>query len=84
MALIVPNTEAEAGKHQSNASKVMNAINRFDIFIPRGTPSGSHFLSSPNSKPDPPLSKKSQRSLQHSRNNGRAFEASFESEKIRK
>jgi hypothetical protein len=35
MALIVPNTEAVAGKHESSASKVMIAIDRFDILIPR-------------------------------------------------
>src|SRR6476620_10325353 len=35
MALMVPNTEAEAGKHVSSASKVMIAKNRFDIFIPQ-------------------------------------------------
>jgi hypothetical protein len=35
MALIVPKADAKTGKHESSASKVMVAINRFDIFIPR-------------------------------------------------
>src|SRR5579864_1411632 len=38
MALMVPNTEAETGKHVSSARKLMIAINRFDIFYsPEGT-----------------------------------------------
>jgi hypothetical protein len=42
MALIVPNTDAVAGKHESSASKVMIAIDRFDILIPpEEPPSGS-------------------------------------------
>jgi hypothetical protein len=39
MALTVPNTDANAGKAASNASKIMIAIDRFDILIPRGTSS---------------------------------------------
>jgi hypothetical protein len=52
MALMVPNTEAEAGKHESSASKLMIAKNRFDIFYsPQEPSSGFFFLSLPNSKP---------------------------------
>jgi hypothetical protein len=39
MALIVPNIDANAGKTASSVSKVMIAIDRFDILIPRGTSS---------------------------------------------
>jgi hypothetical protein len=44
MALTVPNTDANAGKAASNASKIMIAIDRFDILIPRGTSSQVPFL----------------------------------------
>src|ERR1043166_4749693 len=38
MALIVPNTEAMAGRHENNASEIMIAMDRFDILIfPKGT-----------------------------------------------
>jgi hypothetical protein len=50
MALIVPNTEAVAGKHESSASKVMIAIDRFDILIPRRNRSQVPVLLA-NSKP---------------------------------
>jgi hypothetical protein len=39
MALTVPNTDANAGKAASSASKIMIAIDRFNILIPRETES---------------------------------------------
>ena len=51
MALIVPNTEAVADRHESSASKVMIAIDRFDILIPRRNRSQVPVSSLPNSKP---------------------------------
>jgi hypothetical protein len=47
---MVPNTEAEAGKHASSASKLMIAIDRFDILIPRRNRSQVPVFSSPNNK----------------------------------
>lgn len=45
MALMVPNTEAIAVRHENNTSEIMIAIDRFDILIPsEEPPSGSRFI----------------------------------------
>jgi hypothetical protein len=80
MALIVPNTEAVAGKHESSASKIMIAIDRFDILIPRRNRSQVPvFLQTANRRYS--LAEKSAKSLAYSRNNSGAFGISLESEK---
>ncbi len=71
MALTVPKTEAIAGKHESSASKLMIAINRFDIFISPEEPlSGSIFLSATNTTGFT-LSQRNPQKVGISRNNAR-------------
>jgi hypothetical protein len=82
MALIVPNTEAVAGKHESSASKVMIAIDRFDILIPRRNRSQVPVFC--KQQTGFTLSQTNlQKGLAYSRNNSGAFGTSLESEKMR-
>jgi hypothetical protein len=78
---MVPNTEAEAGKHESSASKLMIAIDRFDILIPRRNRSQVPvFLA--NRQTGFTLSQKNlQKSLAYSRNNSGAFEQAWSQRK---
>ena len=48
MALMVPNTEAIAARHENSGSEIMIAINRFDILIPPKDPSRGLWFFLPN------------------------------------
>jgi hypothetical protein len=74
---MVPNSEAEAGKHESSASKVMIAIDRFDILIPRRNRSQVPVFPRQTTNRLHSPTESVQRSLQHSRNNSGAFEQAW-------
>jgi len=69
---MVPNTEAKAGKQESSASKLMIAIDRFDILIPPGgTAVRVPGFFAKQQTGLTPEQKNLQKELQHSRNYGR-------------
>jgi hypothetical protein len=83
--LMVPNTEAEAGKHASSASKLMIAIDRFDILIPRRNRSQVPVFSSPNNKSASLPEQKACKGVCNTAGTiGPAFGTSFEAETMRK
>lgn len=82
---MVPNTEAEAGKHESSASKLMIAIDRFDILIPRRNHCRvPRFFLAKNSKPASSLSKKSAKEFATQPDHWPCFWNKLETETMRK
>lgn len=78
MALMVPNTEAMAVRHENSASKMMIAINRFDILISRKDPAvRSLVVLATTIKPAPLLAEKSARKLSTAGTMDRSFGTAF-------